>query len=339
MRRIRREGADHYLALAQRHQQHGNVSRAYLEAVKGLELDRNDPELFTVHRDTRDQILEDLQEYIAIPAFGAPASDPDLGPQFSDALISYLFRILPYGINIVERQKVDLLVKEQNLGAMEAASRLRADLFVSGNVSLLKIDRQESTNKVRVRAKVGEKQSLNPAYEAWLRLPAQQRENTPAPAQTIKTDTYETVTYTKGRTTVKGFGSVSVRIFNTRKGAVTYAQEFNAKYSAADDFQDGVDYAGIEGDPLQLPTDTEIREKLRNKIIEQIADVVKEKFEKREASYLQDARYHLSRKEYQQGLNNLAYGFLYCVKAKIPSSNPDFKKIVDTVLDLTEGRS
>lgn len=336
--RIRREGAAHYLALANAHLENGNISRAYLEAVKGLELDGDNPGLFALHRDTRDQILEQLQEYIAIPAFGAPESDPDLGPQFSDALISYLFRILPYGINIVERQKVDLLVKEENLGAREAANRLRADLFISGNVSLLKIDRQESSNKVRVRVKVGEEKQLNPAYEAWLRLPADQQGRTDPPPQNISRDRFETVTYTKGKTTVKGFGSVSLRIFNTRKGAVTYAQEFNANYSTVDTFQDGVAYAGIEGDPLELPTDTEIREKLRNRIIEQIADVVKEKFHKREANFLQTAHYHLSRQEPRKGLDNLAYGFLYCIKAQIPNDNGDFQKTVQTILQLTEGR-
>jgi hypothetical protein len=38
-------------------------------------------------------------------------------------------------------------------------------------------------------------------------------------------------------------------------------------------------------------------------------------------------------------LDNLAYGFLYCVKAKISPDNQDFKKIVAKILELTEGRA
>jgi len=335
---IKTEGRGHYASLALSYLQDGNLSRAYLETVKGLEIAPKDQEIFTLHRDSRDQMLTNLQKYIAIPAFGAPASDPDLGPQFSDALISYLFRILPYGINIVERQKVDLMINEQILGTREAANRLSVDLFVSRNVSLLKIDRQESSNQVSVRVKVGQAESLNPAYEAWLRLPTERRIKTPPPAQTIKTDKYESVMYTKGRTTLKGFGSVALRIFDTNKGAINYAQEFNATYEVSDDYQDGVSYADIKGDALELPTETEIREKLRNKIIEQVAVVVKKQFEKREAIYLQDAQYHLSRSEKDKAVDNLALGFLYCVKAKVPFDDPDFTQIREKILDLTEGR-
>ena len=48
----------------------GNPTRAYLEAVKGLELASHDTGMFDVHRSAR-ALLEQVQPYIAIPALRA----------------------------------------------------------------------------------------------------------------------------------------------------------------------------------------------------------------------------------------------------------------------------
>ncbi|MCD6535281.1 MAG: hypothetical protein J7L25_14575 [Deltaproteobacteria bacterium] len=333
---IRTAGSWFYLQQASKRLAQGDISRAYIEAVKGYELDRENSEIFDLHRDTRDQILQQLQRYIAIPLFGAPKDQPDLGPQLSDALISYLFRILPYGINIVEREKIDLLLEEQKREYKKVGNLLNVDMIITGNISLLNIDRQESNHMVTIKAKTGEKTISNPEFEAWLRLPLTSRGNTQQPRKLLAMPTYQNFTYRKGTVTLKGFTSVSLRIFGTSKGAVTYAQEFNANYSISDDFQDEVQLANVESDPLNLPSDTEIREKLRNKVIKQIAGVIGKQFDKREKSFLQDAKYHLSRHENEKALQKLAQGFLYCIKAKVKTDDPDFSAIRDKIITLTE---
>ncbi len=334
--RIRSEGSLFYLQQSSLRLEQGNISRAYIEAVKGLELAPDNTELFDLHRDTRDQVLQQVQQYIAIPLFGAPRDQPDLGPQLSDALISYLFRILPYGINIVEREKIDLLLEEQKLEYKKVGTLLNVDLIVTGNISLLNIDRQESSRTVTTKVKTGEKVISNPEYEAWLRLPLETRNHTQQPQKLLTMPSYQTFSYKKGTVTLKGFTSVSLRIFDTRKGSVTYAQEFNANYTVSDDFQDELELGGIPGDPLELPSDTEIREKLRNKIIRQIAAVIGKQFDKREHNFLVDAKYHLSRHENDLALDKLAQGFLYCIKAKIKTSDPDYSELRDRIIKLTE---
>jgi len=334
---LRAQGAAHYLKTTQKELHAGNLARAYLESVKGLMFSPRQPTIFALHRDIQDQMLARLQKYIAIPAFGAPTNAPDLGPQFSDALISYLFRVLPYGINILERQKVDLMFAEQKMGTMEVAQRLAANLVVTGNVSLLKVDRQESTGRVNAKVKVGDTQALNPAYQAWLKLTPEERKQTPQPAQTINQPVYQDVVYNKGQVTLKGFGSVAMRIFDPSKGAIVFAQEFNATEQSTDQFQDSVPHAGIQGDALELPSQTEVREKLRDALVKQVASVIRKQFSGVHGRYLQEARYHLSRNEPAMGVESLALGYLHAVKSNVPADDPDFVAIRQMVLELTEG--
>jgi len=335
---IKAKGAPFYLHQARLRLQKNDFCRAYLEAVKGYELNPELPGMFEIYRDTRDMVLKKMQKYVAIPTFGAPKEEPDLGPQFSDALISYLFRILPYGINIVEREKIDLLIQEHKRELKTVANLLNVDLIISGNVSLMKIDRQKTENLVTVRAKVGEKPILNPEYERWLSLPSDSQRSTKPPAKFVFVPEYQSISYKKGQVKLKGYATVAVRIFDTHKGAIIYAQEFNANFGISDKYQDAVQMAGISEDPLELPTDLEIREKLRGNLVRQVADIVKTQFEKRERAFLTEAKYYLSRRETKKAIDSLAQGFLYCIKSKVSPKNKDFVEIRDRILKLTETR-
>ncbi|MCP5057350.1 MAG: hypothetical protein GY937_11575 [bacterium] len=287
---IRTKGAEFYLDQARSRMQRGETARAYLEGVKGLELAPNHGQLFEVHRDARDAQLAEIQTYVAIPTFAAPRSRPDLGAQFSDALISHLFRVLPYGVNIVEREKIDLLISEQDQGFAELGQILNVDLIISGNVSLMEIDRQESEREGVTRIQVGTRKEANPAYEAALRAMTQNPQTKfdpdDLPPSTLSTPVHETIRYRAGTVTIKGFATVAARIFNTQKASIEYAQEFNARSTVADEFQDAVDGTDIAGDALELPSETEIVESLRNQLVEKVAKVIEAQFAERHKSYL-----------------------------------------------------
>lgn len=340
VRRVRYDGADHYLAQARLRLTRGESGRAYLEAMKGLELSPDDPRLFDVHRDARDQQLQSVQTYIAVPTFATPSSRPDLGAQFSDALISHLFRVLPYGVNIVEREKIDLLLRERNNGFAELGNMLNVDLIVSGNVSLMEIDRQESTQKALARVKVGERQEPNPAYDAaYKRAPRRADgsvDESRLPAATLEVPIHESVRYEKGSVTVKGFSTVAARIFSTNQAAIVYAQEFNARYQATDHFQDAVDDAGVEGDALVLPSETEVVESLRSELVQKVSGLIEDQFKARHASYLKDARYRLARRERAAAMDPLASGFLYALKAEVPAEDETYGELLDLIVTETE---
>ncbi len=342
---IRMNGAPFYRDQARMRLERDEPERAYLEAVKGIELDASTPGLFELHRDARDRVQAELQQYIAVPTFGAPRDQPDLGAQFSDALISHLFRVLPYGIHIAEREKIDLVMREQ--GFAEAGDVLDVDLIVSGNVSLLKIDHQNQEQTALARVQIGERTEPNPAYDAALRARNNATTSTssrnvtappppPLPPATISVPEFETVRYKRGSSQIKGFATVAARIFDTRKGSIAYAQEFNAKFEVADEYQDAVDQAGIQGDPIELPTDTEVAEALRNKLVGQLSDLIRSQFDDRAASYLSEARYYLTRREVDRAMKPMAQGFLYGVQAQVPAADSSYASLLDLIVEQTE---
>lgn len=337
---LRSQGADFYLAQARRRMERGETARAYLEGVKGLELEPNHPLLFEVHRDARDAELAKIQTYVAIPTFAAPRNRPDLGAQFSDALISHLFRVLPYGINIVEREKIDLLISEKDQGFAELGQILNVDLIISGNVSLMEIDRQESEREGVIRIQVGTRQEANPAYEVAVRAmsqnPQAKLDPNKLPPLTVSVPVHETIRYGAGSVTIKGFATVAARIFNTRKASIEYAQEFNARFVVRDDFQDSVDGTEIEGDPLELPSETEIVESLRNQLVEKVAKVIETQFAGRHKGYLDEARYRITRREFDKAVEPLALGFLYCVQAGIDPADEHYVVLRDLAVKQTE---
>ncbi|MCB0358429.1 MAG: hypothetical protein KDD44_02305, partial [Bdellovibrionales bacterium] len=216
---VQGEGAKFYLDQASKRLRRRELYRAYLAAAKGYELDRNYPGMVEMIRDTRDQLVPQLQRYIAVTAFGAPVDQPDLGPQFSDALISELFRDLPYGTNILERQKIDLVLAEQKRDYKQASQILNVDLIVTGNVSVFDIDRQRSETTSTTRAKVGERRELNPEYEALVKLHGDNIEDLKdVPERVIAVPEFQLIPYSKGRVVLKGYAAVSVRIFDAKKG-------------------------------------------------------------------------------------------------------------------------
>ncbi len=332
---IRERGSKFYLDQARRRMKKGELSRAYLEVIKGYELDSRFPGMFETRRKLSDEVLKRVQKFIAIPTFGAPKKNPDLGPQFSDALISYLFQTLSYGIHIVEREKIDILLEEQRREFKEVGNILNVDLIITGNVSLMNIDHQKSENQITTRpVKVGERLVENPAYDQAIREEGSQ--SSYLPPRLIKVDETRTFTYKKGRAFVKGFAGVSARIFDTREGRITSADTFNAKFQAADDYQDAIDVAGVREDPLELPSDTEVMEKLRNEVISKIAAVVQKRFEKRERSFLEEAKHYLNRREEDKVIDALARGFMYCTEAKVKPDDRDFVTIRKMILERTE---
>ena len=334
LKQVKKEGADFYLRQAKARQSKGQNYRAYLEAVKGHELNPDAKGMFETYRDLQDKVVNSLQKNIAISAFGAPNQNPDLGTQFSDALISHLFRILPFGVNILEREKIDLALEEKKRELKKVSDILNVDLIVTGNVSLMDIDTQESKRVAKTKAKIGSRQEINPEYQRYQKL--RRKKGIAIPPKTISVPEYDTVEYRKGRVVLKAFATVSARIFNAREGSITFAQEFNAKYEAIDDFQEGVEGSEIEDDPIDLPTDTEVASILKQKLVVQISEVIEEQFSKQKNRFAQDAEVFIQRKEIKKAMRPLAQGFLFSVKSDLSPKDESVAKLRNLIIEHTE---
>ncbi len=334
--RIRSTGSEYYYNKAETHFNSGELSLAYIAALKARELDPNELRSFQMHKKCEDSIEKEIQKFIAIPTFDSPVNDPDAGKWFSDVLISRLFRVLPYGINIVEREKIDLLMNEKKMELKNIGNLLGVDMIITGNVSILKVDSNKSEIMATTRIKIGEEEKPNPVFSQMLSTYGNNLEMWPyKPPMTTKEDKFEIVKYKKGQVSLKAFVNSSIRIFDTKKATIVFAKDFQDSISKTDEFQESVEAANISEDPLELPTETEIKRDLQNKVIEQIIDVILATFENREERFLKWAAYHIERKEYQEALNFLAQGHLYSKRAK--RSNQYTDEIYNLLVNLTEG--
>jgi TolB-like protein len=278
-----------------------------------------------------------MQKYIAVASFDSPSNDPDSGKQFSDSLISYLYQVLPYGINILERDKIDFVLKERGSEAKSIGELLGVDLIITGTVSLYTVDRVVDERVATVRVKIGEETVLNPEFEQMLNFYGPDMSRWPQkmaqihgedssqwpriPPRTVRRDQHQLMKYTKGTAQVKGFAKVSIRIFDTAKGTITFVKDFDATVVRTSEFQDEVQEANIPYIPMNLPTDTEIKEEMRKSIVTEVGKIVRSSFENREHRFLNQANFHLDRLEFDAAFEPLAEGYLYCLRDAIAPEN------------------
>lgn len=336
IQKINRDGGRHYLKQAQNS---GNtLSFRYLAAVKAMLLDSLNGQIFRVHRDLEDKLNKDIQVHIAVSGFNSPVNDPGIGTHFSDQLIAYLVHHLPYGIKILERSKIDLMLLESGRELRELSKVLGSKMFIIGNVSILDIEHQRSESQASVAVKAGQKTEPNPLYNQMLVTYGSNTSNWPSiPPPTVETDLTELVTYTLGKERVKGHMNVSVRIFDAEKGAITVAETFKVNEEAKDVFQDAVVAANIQYDDLDLPSDNEIKEKMLENSVVKVANVVLQAFEQREWRFWSRAEARMQRKEKKRAIRELAKGHLYCKMSGISADNTYCTKISDAgLLQLTE---
>lgn len=331
---IRQRGAEDYLEQSRLAiNQEKDFHKAYIYSLCAEELVPDSPGIFDLHQQARDEVNKSLQKYVAISTFDAPVTDADAGKQFSDALSGYLYQVLPYGINIVEREKIDSLSREQ-IGEIE--DLLGVDLMVSGRVSLFKIDTSIDERTATVKIKVSEQPIENPEFVQMARLYGKDTATWPKiPPQTIMEEDVQLIKYKKGTGTKKGFAKVTVRIFDTHKGTIMFVKDYDASVVEKSDFQDEVVDADIKYIPMNLPTDTEMKEAIRKKIVSEIANVVQAAFEKREVRFLNQAQLHIQRREKADALRSLAEGHLYCIEGGIGDDDKisaEIKKLIDSLV-------
>ncbi len=338
---ICKEGVKYYVDLIKKEivTNGDNHSYAYLAAVKATILDPENAEVFDLHRYLEDKIDQQIKVHIAISGFGSPKEDSQVGTQFADNLIAYLVNHFPYGIEILERSKIDIMLKESGQQLKELSKTLGVKMFILGNVSSLDVEHQRSENVATEIITTGTKQSINPEYGQMLDKYGFNKKMWPShPPRTIAVNRTAPVTYKIGKERMKGLINVSVRIFDAEKGAITVAKTFKASEEASDKFQDPVKTANIAYDPLELPTNIEIKEKLIDKVVSDVAHVILQAFKQREEGFWERANARIKRHEWQKAITELANGYLYCKFEGISKDNEWFKKFHQAALfDLTEG--
>ena len=185
---IKVTGSNYYQKKAQSAYSSSNINLAYLYAVQSSMLDESNFNNSLILRDSQDIVEKNIHRNIAISTFESPSTDIDVGRQFSDSLISQLYKTLPYGISILEREKIDIAIKEQQKGVNTPNNIQNADLIITGTVSLFKvestIDKRNSSAKVTIGEDIAENPEFaqmakvfGPNTEKWPSIPPKSNQN------------------------------------------------------------------------------------------------------------------------------------------------------------------
>jgi len=336
---IIKQGGAFYLTLANDEYKNVRDFHAYAAAVKAVELLGQDHEqAFRLHRDCADRVDDSIQIKIGIAPFKSSGDEPDIGKRLTNDLLSQLHPLLPYGVQIEEREKVEFGIEK--VGSTEAVRLLALKWAIFGDVDC-RVSREHNTRQVTAWAPVL-KTIPNPQYETELKMiattPAKDRDKLPAPRPTITAKVSEKIEYAAGENSLHGQLACSLRIYSAAAGYVTSPKSFSITREAKDTFCDGVPEANVPKDPLELPSQLTFLQGMREEMVKQMSDWLAGNFNNRQRQFGEEAEYRIQRREWDEATKVAVQGYYYCLRAKVPQNDPQFVRLRKLALfDLTEG--
>ncbi len=334
---IVKQGSTFYMALANEENKNVKDSYAYAAAVKAMKLSGSEnDQAFKLHRDCADRVDDSLKMKIGI-TFESSGDDPDIGTNFSNELLSYLHPLLPYGIGIDERNKIEFGIEK--VGSKDVIRLLGLKWAVFGDIQC-KVLRERDERQVTTWSPVS--QTIpNPHYETELKMmmeSGEQSSKLPKPQPTISTQISEKLTYTVGEERLHGQVLCSARIYSPNKGYVISTRNFITTSDANDLFRNEVPGANIAWDPLELPQQLTFEQKMRKDMVKQVGDWLLNNFSYRQRSFYQEAEYFIQRKQFDHAVRAATQGYLYCLRDNIAEDDRWFRGLRQLALiDLTEG--
>ena len=330
------QGSTFYMALANEEYKNVKDSYAYAAAVKAMKLSGSEnDQAFKLHRDCADRVDDSLKMKIGIN-FDSSGDDPDIGMNFSNELMSYLHPLLPYGIRIDERNKIEFGIEK--VGSKDVIRLLGLKWAVFGDIQC-KVLRERDERQVTTWSPVS--QTIpNPNYEIELRMlmeSGEQSSKLPKPQPTISTQISEKLTYTVGEERLHGQVLCSARIYSVNEEYVTNTKNFTATSDASDLFRNEVPGANITWDPLELPQQLTFEQEMREDMVKQVGDWLLNNFSYRQRSFYQEAEYFIQRKQFDHAVRAATQGYLYCLRDNIAEDDQWFRGLRKLALiDLTE---
>jgi nitrogenase subunit NifH len=125
------------------------------------------------------------------------------------------------------------------------------------------------------------------------------------PQEYLKEPVYQIVTYTKGEIKKTANLIVSVRIVDIEKGEIIAAKTLESQKIVKDEYNEGVEFAGIVSNPERIDSDKTLLNKLQKQMIDNITQFILEPFKAREQDLVQKVDLMLERREYNKAMEDL----------------------------------
>jgi tetratricopeptide (TPR) repeat protein len=305
------------------------------------------PELFQKLIDTKDQINKRIKKSIAVFDFSSPKQNEDAGRIVANKLIAYLHKNASGDIRIIERENLQSILREMQLGqtgivdtkTVQTLGKMRGiDTFIMGNVlhfSTMKGD-TPSTNQVKVL--VDEESIRNPDFSDWLIMnpkpTAEDLKN--APPRNITRKNYQFVSYKQGSARITAMIEISYKLVDTLTGENIFTNTVPGRLIKEDRYSDAVPAANIVYDPLDLPTEAEVLDELTNEKISEVAQSVLKNFQSLEVAYYNEGQQLQKRRNIDKAIEKYVDA-VYDEKLK-GISTPISQKSLEIIEDLLQDK-
>lgn len=274
----------------------------------------NYPELFQKLLEVKDHINKRIKKSIAVFDFGSPANDRDAGKIAANKLIAYLHKNASGDLRIIERENLQSILREMQLGqtglvdmkSAQNVGKMRGiDTFVMGDVLHYMAKTVDTPSISQVKVLVDEEDVRNPEFSDWLLMhpnPSMDALKT-APPRTIKKKNYQFISYRQGTAKVTAIIEISYKLVDTLTGENIFSSTISGKKIKEDQYQDAVPAANIPHDPLELMTEPEVMDELTNEKITEMGQSVLKHYQSLEVEYFNLAQQQQQkRRNYDQAV-------------------------------------
>jgi tetratricopeptide (TPR) repeat protein len=314
---------------------------------KAEALNPNYPELFQRLLETRDHINKRIKKSIAVFDFSSPSASKDAGKIAANKLIAYLHKNASGDLRIIERENLQSILREMQLGqtglvdmkAAQNVGKMRGiDTFIMGDVLHYSAKTTDTPSISQVKVLVDEEDVRNPDFQDWLIMhpkPSAEEFKT-APPRTVKKRNYQFISYKQGAAKINAMIEISYKLVDTSSGENVFTNTVSGKLVKEDKYQDGVPVASIPHDPLELPTDDEVLDELTNGKVSEMGQSVLKNYQSLEVAYFNEAQQQQKRRNIEQAIEKYMDA-VYDEKLK-GMSTPVSQKSLESIDKLLEDK-
>jgi len=302
------------------------------------------PEIFSTNLAMEDRVKQRVQKSIAVFDFSSPSGSKDAGIIVANNLITYLFKNASGDIKILERENLKSILEEMKLGQIGVVSEQTAkemgrvygiDVAVMGSVLLYQVETAVSQGTKTVRYQIGTEIQDNIAYLNWIA----KNPNAPpgllasAPPAKITTPKYTEKDYSVSNHKKVGFVQLSFRIVDVRTGENIQVRTIERKEVVEDDTSAGLPEANVKYDPLVIPTDTELLQKMSSEVVAELGREALKPLNNLEKTYFQAGEQSIKRRERLQAAESFVDA-IFDEKMKMTQGSPLSLKAVENLEEI-----
>ncbi len=277
---------------------------------KAEALNPNYPNLFQKSLEAKDNINKRLRKSIAVFDFGAPSNAKDAGKIAASKLITYLHRNASGDLRLIERENLQSILREMQLGqtglvdikAAQNVGKMRGiDTFIMGDVLQYSSLTTDNPSISQIKAQVDEEEVRNPKFDLWLMMNPQPKPEQLklAPPMTVKNPKYQIFSYKQGVAKISAMIEISYKLVDTTTGENIYNNTIAGKAIKEDKYQDGVPIANIPQDLLTLPTEVEVLDELTNLKVSEVGQSVLKQYQSLEVEYFNQGQQQEKRRNFE----------------------------------------